>query len=474
MISVSSLRVAVFGISRSGKGYNIGKVTDALSAFGLNFVHYDGIPTVRDYSVPVLGKEFKNTTIEEKGFLMDIFRRKISDREKIPFLIQDEHCCFPTTYGGKPLMNEYTNAKFPFKIENSSDGTREYEVSLREKWIADCDMVFYLCPDPAIVKERMLSSEHPKRNTQITTEDIELWMKFEIGYLKEVCEKNGLYFEILEGNDGVHKKITDRISNVIGIQTPAEPSTNLRSEDYTIIEDNTRTPYAGLMPGHIYMGGGDALGRRADTLDFNISILEDTCRKNGDRFDLDSMSELDHYDFIDLFEIVRNRMNGSEQKKDISALSMINERIIGDSLNSIPLPSQLKDTFKISPMAGVICLGRSVRMLIEGFNLENIGLRYNNYPDLLMKLKDEGCFSSKNYDLLQSLENQRRYYATDIYAEAPSRSMLTKWTELHSSLLAETFGTDTGRSPVLCTAMRSEQKGGEYTWQDHQTTKGLM
>ena len=102
---IQSLRVAVFGITRSGKDYSISSAVGALRDSGIRFEHFPGIPTVRGYAEPMLGKSFFHTTSEEKGLLMDAFRKMISDRSSIPFLIQDEHYCFPSEYGGKPMRN---------------------------------------------------------------------------------------------------------------------------------------------------------------------------------------------------------------------------------------------------------------------------------------------------------------------------------------------------------------------------------
>ena len=439
MAAISSLRVAVFGISRSGKDYSIGKVREILNASGPEFVHYAGIPTVRDYSSFVLGKKFADTTMAEKGRLMNVFRKKISDREKIPFLIQDEHCCFPVTYGGRPLVNEYTRAKFPFELKKNSEGSREYEVVLREEWITDCDMIFYLRPDPDVIRKRMHDSNGSKRNTQITSEDVDLWMRFEIEFLREVCSRNKLHFEVIEGNDGAYEKISGRIMSVLGntvpVKLPAEPD---RTE-YKIVENKKQTEFVHVGTHWVDLDDDDVYFRR-DQIDHDIRDMERLCRKNGDKFDLDSMGKKERFGFGFLFSLAKEESNKlSWKRKEISVLSLVNERMIGDSTNSILAPHKLEDMFRINPMVGTICLGKSVRMLIEEYDREHNGSRYNNYPDLLMRLKDKGRISGKRYDLLQKLENQRRYYATNIFADAPNPKLVSDWKKLHSELLSEVF-----------------------------------
>ena len=198
---IPSLRVAVFGITRSGKDYSISSAVRTLRDSGIAVEHFEGIPTVRGYSEPMLGKEFAITSMEERGLLMDEFRKRISDRSSLPYLIQDEHYSFPTEYGGRPLKNEYTKAKFPFVIRKGDDG-REYEVVLREEWVSDCDIVFYLNPEPGVILGRIRSSEGSKRNEQITEDDIDAWKRFEISSLKDLCSKLNVRFEVLNMNEG--------------------------------------------------------------------------------------------------------------------------------------------------------------------------------------------------------------------------------------------------------------------------------
>ncbi|MCL2712548.1 MAG: hypothetical protein FWD37_04670 [Methanomassiliicoccaceae archaeon] len=483
MAEITSLRVAVFGISRSGKDYSIGKVTEALSDIGLNFVHYPCIPTVRDYSFPILNKEFKDTSPREKGRLMEIFRRKISDRENIPFLIQDEHCCFPATYGGKPLVNDYTKAKFPFEMMKDPDNSRVYEVVLKEEWISNCEMVFYLRPDPSVIKDRMLNSDGPKRNTQITTEDIDLWMKFEIELLSVMCARNKIHFEVLEGNNGAQGSIIDRIRNVNGILISAVPQPRSCKEEYTIVEKNREYAFASLRSNGVRTITGPYDDMR-HVFFLQLGNLERTCRKDGERFDIDSMLEEHRFEFKEMFKAIKNTAKGIGFEGSLSELSLINERIIGDSLNSIPVPHRLEGMFKISPLVGIICLGKSSKILVEELNSKHSSLRYNNYPDLLMRMRRKGFLSRENYNLLQSLEDHRRHYATNIYANAPDPSQLARWRKLYSELIADVFcfekigrrNKETEKLTVICANRRTSRhrKGGEKKCQDHQMTKGQM
>jgi len=441
MTAISSLRVAVFGISRSGKDYCIGKTTEALEALGLEIIHFPGVPTISDYSIPILGKLFSDTTKEEKKYLMEVFRRKISGREEIPFLIQDEHYCFPTLYGGKPLVNEYTSAKFPFELKKDPNRSVEYEVMLKEEWIADCDIVFYLRPEPEVVRERMRKSKGAKQNTQITAEDVRSWMEFEIDSLKEICARNGLHFEVLEGNDGAFEKMIRRICGVMGISADA-PISMPPKEEYkiaskgTFVGDGVCDEWA---PWEMW-GCNDPfyLSRFVN----DERILDQLSRRNGNNFDLDAMTENDRTEFKKLYQIIKEVVN--DNKTTFSRYSIINERIAGESLNSIPTPNQMEKMFGISPIAGILCLGKSMRFLVEEINTINGGLDYSSYSDLLMKLKKGKYIKGKEYDLLQELENQCRSYATKIYADAPEPQMLAKWRGIHSRFLMVVFAPNDG------------------------------
>jgi len=445
MTELTSLRIAVFGVPRSGKDYSIMKVIEAMSVRGMEIVHYPGVQTASDYSLPVLGKEFSSTTMEEKGRLMDTFRRKVLDREATQFLIQDEHYCYPVLYGGRPLVNEYTSAKFPFILKKGPGGSPEYEVMLKEEWITDCDMIFYLRPGPEVVKERMLKSTGAKRNIQITEEDIKLWMEFEIDSLKEICAEHGLFFEVLEGDDGAYERITRRICGVMDISVSSSAQSPT-TEEYRINETWITERSEGFDKGGNPYGPEDHFRNRAGWIDEALSDLDFLCSRKGVAFDLDSMTETKRSIFKRTLKTVREINDRSPEKKiDISKQLFINERIIGDSLNSIPTPHQMGRMFAVSPMAGVLCLGKSARMLANELYSEHAGLEHSSYSDLLMKLKKGKYIKSKDYDLLQGLENQRRHYATTIIVDAPDPVELAKWEKIHSKLLKAVFAPKEGR-----------------------------
>jgi len=439
MATTTSLRVAVFGIPRSGKDYNINRVIESLNTLGLDFVHYPGVPTVRSYSLPLLGKEFTDTTIEEKGRLMDVFRRKISNRKEHPFLIQDEHYCFPTLYGGKPLVNEYTMAKFPYELKRCAECSGEYEVVLKEEWICDCNAVFYLRPDADTIRDRMQNSNGVKQNAQITADDISSWIEFEINALLDICTKQCLCFEVLDANDGAYESIIRFVCGVVGASTE-----NSNNEEYRIIggtENGIDGEYDEWRMLDLYKGE-NLIRTRFSWLDYDLRTLDLLCYRKDNTFDLDLMTETDRTVYFNTFKVVKDEASRSMRKNiDLSAHSFINERILGDSLNSIPTPNQMKNMFRLSPVAGLICLGKSMKILVEELNSEYFGLEYNSYSDLLMKLKENKHLRNKEYDLILNLENHRRHYATNIRVKAPDPLMIDKWKKLIFKLVRHTFDT---------------------------------
>ena len=175
-----SFRIAVFGVTRSGKDTAIKRAVELTSErYGIPFVHIPLIGTMRRISEDVLSKDLDDTTQEEKGLLMAKYRELISDRSKYPYVITDEHYCYPTTYGGKELHNAYTDAKFPYTIQTVPDTGREYEVMFEEEFLGIYDLVFYMDTPSEKILQRIRNSEPPKDNPFITTEDLDAWKAFE-------------------------------------------------------------------------------------------------------------------------------------------------------------------------------------------------------------------------------------------------------------------------------------------------------
>ena len=135
-----SFRIAVFGVTRSGKDTAIEQAIELISQqYGIRFIHFPFIGTMRRLSEEILFKDFEETTQDEKGLLMVRYRELVSDRSRYPYVITDEHYCYPTEYGGRELHNVYTDAKFPYITQMIPGTGRRYEVMFREEFLGTYD-----------------------------------------------------------------------------------------------------------------------------------------------------------------------------------------------------------------------------------------------------------------------------------------------------------------------------------------------
>ncbi len=209
-----SFRIGVFGVTRSGKDFNIRETIDAIrDDVGVGFIHYPYIRTIQGMSEEVLFKDFKETTQIEKGMLMVRYRAMLSDRARHPYVITDEHYCYPTTYGGKVLHNEYTDAKFPFVIKTNEDSTQTYEVMFSDDYINMYNLVFYLDTDSEEILRRIRASDPPKHNPFITLEDIDRWKQFEKASIGELCSARNIPFIIVPDGKALTAEISSWLSN---------------------------------------------------------------------------------------------------------------------------------------------------------------------------------------------------------------------------------------------------------------------
>jgi len=220
----STARIAVFGITRSGKDTAIKETIEKIYArYGVVFKHFPFMETMQKLSEETLFKDFSETTQNEKGMLMVKYREMISDRSRYPFVITDEHYSFPETYGGKELHNEYTDAKFPFMMVEDKMHDRRFEVLFDEKYIDMYDDIFYLAAEPEEILERIRGSEPPKNNPYITLEDIREWSSFELCSLFQLCMRRGIPLNIMHAHKGQYG---DEIAEEFGLDCTARNSSH--------------------------------------------------------------------------------------------------------------------------------------------------------------------------------------------------------------------------------------------------------
>ena len=187
-------RIAVFGISRSGKDYSINGAVERLASKGHPFRHVSMISTVHQ----LLGnRKLSQMGEKEKLDLIDRVRMELDSASVFRNIIVDEHYCFPVTYGGKVIHSGYVDEKLPSHIVYDDDLDRSYEVVFIESEIKKYEIVFYLDIPAEIVLDRFRSSEGSKRNNLITLEDVRKWILYEKFSLRDLCRKYSIPFVTL-------------------------------------------------------------------------------------------------------------------------------------------------------------------------------------------------------------------------------------------------------------------------------------
>lgn len=178
-----SLKIAVFGTSRSGKDYTIHDATELLAEEGILLTHLSPIGMVHG---ELGGRSLRNMSNSEKNDVISTVRNRINDLLQDGYVIVDEHYCFPETFGGRKIDNGYYGEKLPYRVEQNKGGNR-YETVFEARWIKKYDLIIYLDIDPVTILDRFHSSEGDKKNLFATYEDISLWQIFEMERLEDLC-----------------------------------------------------------------------------------------------------------------------------------------------------------------------------------------------------------------------------------------------------------------------------------------------
>ena len=184
-------RIAVFGISRSGKDYTIEGAVDRLTAAGKRYCHLSMIGTVHDL---LKGRKLREMSKMDKLALMDRVHMEMDSISLMCSTIVDEHYCFPGTYGGKVIHTDYTEEKLPFREFYDEDLESTYEIVFDESELKKYRLVVFLDIDPEVVLERFRTSEGCKHNDYITLKDVKNWILFEKSNLRLLCRKYGIPF----------------------------------------------------------------------------------------------------------------------------------------------------------------------------------------------------------------------------------------------------------------------------------------
>ena len=187
-------RIAVFGISRSGKDYTIDGAVDILTSMGRRYSHLSMIGTVHQL---LNGRKLSEMSENDKLALMNKVHQEMDSAAVLCSVIVDEHYCFPGTYGRRIIHTGYTDEKLPFKEFYDEELETPYEIVFDQEELRKYRAVAYLDIDPSVILERFRTSEGCKRNELITLEDVKNWILFERTSLQMLCRMYKVPFKTL-------------------------------------------------------------------------------------------------------------------------------------------------------------------------------------------------------------------------------------------------------------------------------------
>ena len=213
-----SVKVALFGTSRSGKDYTIRDATEILAEKGMLFTHVSPISMVHE---ELEGRKLRDMEENEKESLVAKVRSRIESMLLDEYVFVDEHYCFPETFNGVKIDNGYYGEKLPYHTEKDSDG-RVYETVFQSDWLKYYDMVVYMDIDPTVILDRFHSSEGEKNNPFATYEDVRLWQLFEIEHVGDLCRNWGIPLYYIYD----HQKTGEELATVVTYSLKAGHKTN--------------------------------------------------------------------------------------------------------------------------------------------------------------------------------------------------------------------------------------------------------
>ena len=208
MIGDTMDRIAVFGISRSGKDYTIEGAVERLAANGQKFTHISMIKVVYDF---LNGRKLSNMNFEEKKKIMDKVHIEMDSMALVNNIIVDEHYCFPSYYGGKIIHTGYVDEKLPYTSCYDDELDMVYEVVFDKNEIRKYSHVFYLDINPEVVLDRFRSSDGVKKNDHITLQDIRNWMLFEKYNIQHLCYQYNIPFDCLKDPNTTSEDLVKKI-----------------------------------------------------------------------------------------------------------------------------------------------------------------------------------------------------------------------------------------------------------------------
>lgn len=175
------MKIAIYGISRSGKNYFIDKALKYFQERGTKLHYISGSQTLNEMAERNYGKAFQFLSPSEKQLLREDFAKKLNVQEKIhENIVVDGHYAF------------YDEKKKLYRVFTEFD---------RDAY----DCFFYMYALPSDILMRMRSSEGEKRNEAISEEQIDRWQNYEISEMSEVLLASNKELHIIESEKEAFK-----------------------------------------------------------------------------------------------------------------------------------------------------------------------------------------------------------------------------------------------------------------------------
>lgn len=155
------MKVAVYGVSRSGKNYFIQRILKYFQEKNVRLAHVNGSSVLKNLAIKLFGKDFSLLQEKEKVLLRTEFAYRLETEErKNENIVVDGHYSF------------YDENEKLYEVFTAAD---------RNAY----DVFFYLETHPSVILKRMRESLGEKKNEKVTEEQIAVWQNYEISKMSE-------------------------------------------------------------------------------------------------------------------------------------------------------------------------------------------------------------------------------------------------------------------------------------------------
>ncbi len=196
------MKIAIYGVSRSGKNYLIEKLIRRLNC---RAIHLEGSQTLNDLARQMFDMTFKQLSEIDKETLRKKFTEIVKEKEReFGIVIVDGHYSFPNGDG--------------YRVVYTDEDRRAY------------DAFFYLDTPSCMIVQFSRNSTGEKQNSSITEEQIRNWKGFEKSEMAYDCQKYGKELIILdEDTDSCIQFICEYVKNGSYLRSPLETARSLLS-----------------------------------------------------------------------------------------------------------------------------------------------------------------------------------------------------------------------------------------------------